>query len=114
DWHILCKCKCVRDNNLKLPILIAGMAIFLVTSCSQINTVTDFITNPSAKELYEREFKDAPETFALWKSVGEQALHDGISVHLPYTEVGVYRPKEFSTYSYQVALQPGQQFNVEL
>lgn len=104
----------MRNNTLKLPYLIAVLAIFLVTSCSQINTVTDFITNPSARELYEREFEDSPETFALWEAVGKQALHDSITVHLPYTEVGIFRPEEFPTYSYQVALQPGQQFKVEL
>lgn len=90
------------------------MTILLVSSCSQVNTITDFITNPSARELYQREFEDAPETFARWEEAGQLALHDSISVHLPYSEAGVFRPGEFPTYSYQVALQPGQQIKVEL
>lgn len=104
----------MRNNRLKLPYFAAVMAIFLVISCSQFNKVTDFITNPSARELYEREFEESPETFAIWEEVGKQALRDSITVHLPYAEIGVFRPEEFPTYSYQVAIQPGQQFKVEL
>lgn len=84
------------------------------TSCSKINKAKDLITNPSPKEVYKREFKEAPELFALWQDEAAEALFDSVAVNLPYAEKGKFSPRTFPVYSYEVALNPGERLTVEV
>lgn len=86
----------------------------IIYSCSQVNKVTDFITNPSAKELYKREFKDTPERFNAWTEQSQRALFDSVAVSLPYSESGLFRSNDLSVHSYDLALNPGEKFQVSL
>lgn len=76
--------------------------------------MTDVVTNPSAKEKYERQFNNRPEIFKLWTIQAEKAFKDSVSVSLPYTEAGLFFPKSFPVHSYEVALNPGENLQVEI
>lgn len=110
-WHVFCLGNGMTYSRLKLlRYLVFGVIVIFIYSCSQVNKVTDFMTNPSAKELYEREFKDAPERYALWEQQAQIALLDSVAVSLPYSEAGAFRPGNLSTYSYDLVLNPGEKF----
>ena len=91
-----------------------ALITLLAASCSGINKAKDIITNPTAKEIYSREFKEAQDLFALWKNEAADALFDSVAVNLPYAEKGIFSPRTFSVYSYEVALNPGEKLKVEV
>lgn len=88
--------------------------ILIISGCSQVNKASDFITNPTAKEKYKRDFKVSDELFSILENSGETAFNDSVSVNLPYAETGKFFPKSFSVYSYEIDLQPGEVFNLEI
>jgi len=88
--------------------------ILIISGCSQINKASDFITNPTAKEKYKRDFKVSDELFSIWENSAETAFNDSVSVNLPYAETGKFFPKSFSVYSYEIELQPGEILNLEV
>ena len=83
-------------------------------SCSRINKAKDLITKPSAREVYARELKEAPDLYTLWEDEAADALFDSIAVNLPYAEKGFFSPRTFPVYSYEIALNPGERFRVEV
>ena len=88
--------------------------ILIISGCSQVNKASDFITNPTAKEKYKRDFKVSDELFSIWENSGETAFNDSVSVNLPYAETGKFFPKSFSVYSYEIELHPGEVLNLEV
>ena len=94
-----------------LFVLFAG-AIFI--SCSRLKKAKNFITNPSAKEVYARELEDSPDLFKLWKEQSVKALDDSVAVNLPYIEKGYFSPRSFSVFSYEVQLKPGEKLNINI
>ena len=88
--------------------------ILIISGCSQVNKAADFITNPTAKEKYKRDLKVSDELFSIWENSVEIAFQDSVSVNLPYAETGKFFPRNFSVYSYEIELQPGEVFNVEV
>lgn len=88
--------------------------ILIISGCSQVNKAADFITNPTAKEKYKRDFKVSDELFAIWENSVETAFRDSVSVNLPYAETGKFFPKSFSVYSYEIELHPGEVLNLEV
>ena len=86
----------------------------LTTSCTRINKAKDLITNHTAKEIYSREFKEAQGLFTIWENEAAGALFDSVAVNLPYAEKGVFSPRTFPVYSYEVALNPGERLKVEV
>ncbi|PKD21849.1 peptidase M23 [Salegentibacter salinarum] len=88
--------------------------ILIVAGCSQINKASDFITNPTAKEQYKRDFNVSDELFQIWENSAETAFQDSVEVSLPYAESGKFYPKSFSVYSYEIELQPGEVLNLEV
>ncbi|SKB48249.1 SH3 domain-containing protein [Salegentibacter holothuriorum] len=88
--------------------------ILIISGCSQVNKATDFITNPTAKEQYKRDFNVSVELFQIWENSAETVFQDSVSINLPYAETGKFFPKSFSVYSYAIELQPGEIFNVEV
>lgn len=88
--------------------------VLMGASCSRITKATDFITNPSAKEIYKRDFKTNPEVFDFWESQAQQAFQDSVFVALPYSEAGKFVPSSFAVYSYEMILEPGEKFLAEV
>lgn len=105
----------MKRKHTTNQILIGILGLLLVSiSCSRISQATDFITNPSAKEIYEREFKTSPELFSYWEAQGQRAFQDSVFVSLPYSEVGKFLPKSYPVYSYEITLEPGEKFLAEV
>lgn len=103
--------------NFRFPFLKIFLLFLIFDSfyaCSKLRKATDVITNPSAREIYEREYKDAPAIFDLWKMEAEKALFDSVSIDLPYTENGKFFPKTFPIYSYQIELRQGERLQVKI
>ena len=86
----------------------------LLVGCSEIRQVTDLVTNPDARTIYGREFKDKPGLFDEWERQEQLGLQDSVFVSLPYTETGRFFPNSFPVYSYIAELQRGQVLFVEL
>ncbi len=94
-------------------ILIIIPVLFLfVLSCSQLNKATDLLTNPTAKERYQRDFKISEELFLIWENQGILALQDSVKIKTPYFQEGQFRPKTFPVMSYDLELKVGEKLNV--
>ena len=93
-------------------ILIA--CLILLVGCSEIRQVTDIVTNPSARTIYGREFKDRPALFAEWERQEQLGMQDSVFISLPYTETGRFFTNSFPVYSYTAELQRGQVLYVDL
>ena len=72
------------------------------------------ITKPSAREVYEREFKKRPAVFSRWNAEFIQAQNDSLQVNLPYAEVGHFTSQLSQVYAYEVTLQNGTIFTAEV
>lgn len=91
------------------------LLIFLLAGCSEINKASDFLTNPSAREIYHRDFKINDELFALWENEKEKSIeNDSAFINLPYQESGRFFPKSFSVYSYLMELHRGDLLSVKI
>lgn len=101
---------------MKVGISIGILLIFGVSlvACKQITKATDVITNPTARELYAREFKNDSIHFPVWEKMFENALLDSLEITLPYEEKGTYRENNMVAYSFNVALQAGEVFHSEV
>lgn len=92
--------------------LIAVSLLFLVISClscsGTINKVTDAFTNPTAREVYAREFKNNKVLFDPWEQAYIDAQQDSLTVALPYGEKGTFNPSQNLVYSYQVEMKEGE------
>ncbi|HSP11667.1 MAG TPA: peptidoglycan DD-metalloendopeptidase family protein [Salegentibacter sp.] len=92
---------------LQIKILLISLAL-LTTACSQINKASDLISNPNAKERYQRNFNISDELFGLWQTRVDLALMDSVNIELPYSETGKFSPRSFQIYSYEMELKPGE------
>jgi len=94
--------------------LLSLLLILIISGCSQVNKAADFITNPTAKEKYKRDFNVSDELFSIWENSATKAFSDSVAINLPYAETGKFFPKSFPVYSYEIDLQPGEILNLEI
>ncbi|MDT0687942.1 M23 family metallopeptidase [Autumnicola psychrophila] len=99
---------------MRLTRLLLILSAVILSGCSQLNKASDYITNPTAKEVYKRDFNLSDSLFTKWKNQVEIALNDSIQVELPYAEKGKFLPRIFPVYSYEIELNPGELFNLEI
>lgn len=88
--------------------------ILLAFGCNQIQKAKDVITNPTAREVYERDFEKNDTLLIQWKSAFENSQKDSIQITLPYSESGVFSEENFNVYSYDLQLKEGQQLIVAI
>ncbi|RFN59492.1 M23 family metallopeptidase [Marixanthomonas ophiurae] len=92
-----------------MKIKIFAIATFLVLlGCKQIQKATDVVTQPTAREVYERDFDDENLQFTSWKAAYNRAFNDSLKIELPYTETGVFNSENHLVYSYLVFVQEGE------
>ncbi len=103
----------MKKKNKSLFIL-SILVLTCVWACSKLNQVTDAITQPSAREIYEREFQERPAVFSRWQAEFEAAKKDSLRVNLPYAEAGKFSFQQNEVLSYEVQLQKGTIFKVEV
>ncbi|MFC6097691.1 peptidoglycan DD-metalloendopeptidase family protein [Flavobacterium qiangtangense] len=97
----------MKRRIIVYPLVFGFMALLLL-GCANITKVTDSITNPDARKIYEREFKTQPAVFEAWTAVFEQSKLDSLSVSLPYGEKGKFIPTKNVAYSYTLQLIEGE------
>ncbi|MCT8339638.1 M23 family metallopeptidase [Flavobacteriaceae bacterium TK19130] len=95
-------------------ILIGMLAFVLLTACSQIQKATDVITNPTAREVYARNFSEENVQYQQWIKSYEKGKQDSLTISLPYLESGQYKTPNRNAYSYNLNLQEGEQLHVRL
>ncbi len=91
-------------------VLIATTVI--IAGCSGINSVTDAFVQPTARDIYKREFKDNKELFTQWKSEFDRASNSGVLVSVPYQETGLFSPLRNAAYSYEISMVAGEKLSV--
>ncbi|MCM4160550.1 M23 family metallopeptidase [Antarcticibacterium flavum] len=98
---------------MKRLIIIPLLLIFVFLSgCSQLNRAKDLVTNPTARERYQRDFNISSDLFQIWEEQARLALSDSIQIELPYLQTGRFLPKSFQVYSYNVQLNPGERIDI--
>lgn len=98
-------------QRLILPLLLLLLFVF---SCSQLNKASDLISNPSAKERYQRDHKISDELFRIWEEQVQLALNDSVQIELPYLQAGQFWPRNFQIYSYNIDLSIGEKIELEV
>ncbi len=93
---------------------VALLAITVLAGCSGITKLTDSIVQPSARDVYKREFKENKELFADWESEFRGAADNGLLIDLPYKETGSFNPINNSIYSYRFKAEAGEKINIAI
>lgn len=98
---------------MKRLILIPLLAFLIsISGCSHLNKAKDLVTNPSDRERYQRDYNISTELFEIWEEQAQLALRDSIQIELPYFQSGMFKPKAFQVYSYNILLNPGERLDV--
>ena len=66
----------------KQIFIVLGVCLVFV-SCKQLTKATDFITQPTAKEIYARDFEDTDVVFNTWAKNFEVSKNDSLKINLP-------------------------------
>ena len=85
-----------------------------MVSCNKITKVTDFITQPTAREMYGREFKNDSLPYKLWNKAFVNALKDSLVIESPYLETGKFIPLNLPVYSYDIRLERGRNYTFNI
>ena len=93
-------------------LMLLGSALLL--NCKQVRKVADFISEPTAREIYEREFANDTTAFAEWNSSFLDSKKDSLEVELPYVETGSFTQNLIRTHSYNLELNKGRIFYAEI
>ncbi len=112
-------------KNNKYPRLIYCCFLFTITifivGCEQVQKVTDVITQPTAREVYERHFKKTDSLYLQWNNAFEKAKKDSLQILLPYSESGIFpgiledsTEGNLNVYSYNIQLREGERITVEV
>lgn len=87
----------------------------IFSSCKEeIRKVTDVVKRPTAREVYERNFKKDDSQLLLWKKAFEISQRDKIQITLPYSESGIFSEENFNVYTYNIQLKEGERLVVEV
>lgn len=99
----------------KIKACIFLLFMVMIYSCKQIRKVTDVIVQPTARELYAREFENLDSLrFNSWQQAYKLAKADSLQIRLPYAEQGQYFKDRITVYSYNMYLNEGEVLNVEV
>ncbi|MCM5662606.1 M23 family metallopeptidase [Galbibacter mesophilus] len=89
----------------RILLFIAGFC--LISSCKQIQKATDFVLQPSAKEIYKREFKDSLSVYEKWGTIGREALHDSLFINTPFVAHGSFHKDKTQPLAFTLKLSFG-------
>ena len=82
--------------------------------CEQVQRAADVVIQPTAREVYERNFKKNDSLLLLWKNAFEISKNDILQITLPYSESGIFSKEKFNVYSYNLQLKEGEKLVVEV
>lgn len=73
----------------------------------------DIVTNPSAREVYTRQFSETDAVFTSWSQLATDALKDSLSIQLPFVESGIFSSESPSVYAFQFEAKEGEKLVIE-
>ncbi len=94
--------------------IVVFVCLFLMVSCSKIEKAGDLLKGLTAREKYQEDHAISDELFELWNSRIDVALTDQIKVDLPYRENGKLMPRDFSVFSFETYLLPGEIIDAQM
>jgi len=101
--------------SFKIKVCLFLLFLVVVSACKQIRKVADVIVQPTARELYAREFENLDSLrFYKWEWKYQNAKGDSLQIRLPYVEQGEYYKDRIAVYSYNVYLNEGEVFHVSI
>lgn len=98
-------------------MILSGVVVLLsAIACSGVargiqngfTKVADAIVKPSARERYQREFKNDTAAYNAWAAAYDIALLDSTLVKLPYGEKGAFVPNSNVAYTYTTEVKQGE------
>jgi len=99
--------------NYKL-IGLSVLLTLLFSACKKITKATDFITKPSAREVYKRKLVKDSSIFDAWQNEFTLAKSDSVTTKLPYIESGRFWKNDLTASGYTVYLQQGERFYAKI
>jgi len=88
--------------------------LIIFAGCEQVQKAADVVIQPTAREVYERNFKKDDSLLLLWKNAFEISKKDILQITLPYSESGIFSEENFNVYSYNLQLKEGERLVVEV
>lgn len=85
----------------------------ILTSCKQVQKVSDVITNPSAREILEREFKADDIIFDYYETTYQIAKQNRLQLELPSVLQSKSDTVDFKILAYTLNLKRGERFKIE-
>ena len=95
-------------------ISVSLILLLIVASCSKIRKITDDIVQPTAREVYKRDFKGPDSLFTAWQLAFKKAALDSSTVSAPYGESGKFYPRSSAVYSYTVTMEEGELLSAQV
>ncbi len=86
----------------------------MITGCNKLTQVTDVITQPTAREVYARNFDNDSLPYLNWNRAFARALQDSVEVKLPYAEQGVFNADNLPVYAYNLKLELGRNYHFQV
>ncbi len=100
----------MKNSFWYFPIFI----LITFIGCEQVQKAADVVIQPTAREVYERNFKKDDSLLLLWKNAFEFSKKDILQITLPYSESGIFSAENFNVYSYNLQLKEGERLVVEV
>src|SRR5690606_31195839 len=88
--------------------------LVIFAGCEQVQKAADVVIQPTAREVYERNFKKNDSLLLRWKNAFEVSKKDILQITLPYSESGIFSEENFNVYSYNLQLKEGERLVVKV
>ncbi|MHA7944546.1 peptidoglycan DD-metalloendopeptidase family protein [Formosa sp. 3Alg 14/1] len=93
--------------------IIILLTLVVLASCKQAQKITDAISKPSAKTVFERDFKDNDSIFKHYENRYYNAQNNDLQVELPATIQSKSDTSKLNILAYTLKLQQGERFKLE-
>ena len=95
-------------------VLLLSLITLITIGCSEVRKVTDVITNPTAREVYTRQFEKNDSLLKQWSAAFIKAQEDSLLITQPYAESGVFSEDTYNVHAYTHQLREGERLIVEV
>jgi len=82
-------------------------------ACNQIQKVSDVITNPSAREVFERDLKEVDSLFKTYEARYNKTKNNNLELDLPVTITSKSDSVKIPILSYKIKLKRGERLIIE-
>ncbi|MGJ8550805.1 M23 family metallopeptidase [Winogradskyella wichelsiae] len=97
---------------MKLNLFFVFLFLILA-SCKQVQDVADVITKPSARVIFERDFKNNDSIFQRYELAYRNAKRNNLELDLPLVLQSKSDTSDFKILAYTLNLQRGERFKIE-